>query len=168
MCYENLRNLFKPNEVRVLFVGESRPAKGNFFYMGNSNLARYTRLAFESALGKQFPDMLSFLYCFSKSLFFLDDLCPEPVNHLPNWERHAQHLENIPLLAERLAEAQPSYLIVTPMAICAAVEEAVNLSGIELLDQCVLPFPAQGHQQEYVNQLTEFLNQIEINSIFTC
>ena len=168
MCYENLRTLFRPENVRVLFVGESRPVNGTFFYLGNSNLANFTRQTFEFVLGKQFPDALSFLYCFSKSGCFLDDLCPEPVNHLPNGERHAQHLENIPLLAERLAEYQPRYLIVTPMRIGDAVAEAVNLSGIEPLAQCVLPFPAQGHQQQYVNQLTEFLNMIEIKSIFTC
>ncbi len=168
MCYENLRNLFRPENIRVLFVGESRPANGTFFYLGNSNLASFTRQAFESALEKQFPDIISFLYCFSKSGCFLDDLCPEPVNNLPPNERHAQRLGNIPLLAERLAEYQPQFLIVTPMSIHNSVAEAVNLSGIEPLEHCTLPFPAMNHQHQYVTLLTEFLNQIEIKSIFTC
>ena len=36
--YENLRNHYKPDKVEVLFVGESRPQGGTFFYQGDSTL----------------------------------------------------------------------------------------------------------------------------------
>jgi hypothetical protein len=35
---ESLRQSYRPQQVRVLFVGESPPAGGTFFYRANSNL----------------------------------------------------------------------------------------------------------------------------------
>ena len=48
--YENLRNNYKPNNVDVLFVGESRPQGGTFFYQENSALYRETKKAFNQYL----------------------------------------------------------------------------------------------------------------------
>lgn len=41
--YENLRSYYKPSNVEILFVGESRPHGGAFFYLGNSALYRETK-----------------------------------------------------------------------------------------------------------------------------
>ncbi|MBI4361594.1 MAG: hypothetical protein HY558_00310 [Euryarchaeota archaeon] len=58
---ERVRRDFKPDKVRVLFVGESPPAMGGFFYKVD-RLTRFTREAFykvygdEVGCGKQFLD----------------------------------------------------------------------------------------------------------------
>ena len=49
---ESKRREYKPSNTLVLFVGESPPANGTFFYCGDSNLAWYTREAFEAAFGE--------------------------------------------------------------------------------------------------------------------
>ncbi|MEW6230545.1 MAG: hypothetical protein AB1700_21080, partial [Bacillota bacterium] len=60
---EQKRQNYQPRDVRVLLIGESPPANGTFFYSGNSNLARYTREAFEAVFGS-FGDMTEFLDAF--------------------------------------------------------------------------------------------------------
>jgi len=36
--YKALRLSYKPPQIKVLYVGESRPQNGTFFYLGNSIL----------------------------------------------------------------------------------------------------------------------------------
>ena len=80
---ERLRRRYRPQRIRLLFVGESAPAGGTFFYAENSTLYFETREAF----AKQFREELanrSFLDFFRGLGCYLDDLCLEPVNHLPD------------------------------------------------------------------------------------
>ena len=53
MTTEELRRRYRPETVRALFVGESPPAGGTFFYAANSNLYRFTEQAFRAALGQK-------------------------------------------------------------------------------------------------------------------
>src|SRR4051812_20336030 len=47
---ERTRRKYKPDDIRVLFIGESPPAGGEFFYLANSALYYATRQAFETAI----------------------------------------------------------------------------------------------------------------------
>ena len=44
---EELRRRYQPKEVKVLFIGESPPARGTFFYKGDSPLFTHTQSMFE-------------------------------------------------------------------------------------------------------------------------
>jgi hypothetical protein len=74
---ELIRKRYLTKEVRVLFVGESPPAGGTFFYAANSNLYFATEEAFVAALpaleGKDFLEEFRRLGC------YLDDLCLDAV-----------------------------------------------------------------------------------------
>jgi hypothetical protein len=65
----------------VLFVGESPPAGGAFFYRANSKLYDATREAFETATPalRREDDVLA---AFQRLGCYLDDLCLAPVNHV--------------------------------------------------------------------------------------
>jgi hypothetical protein len=88
---EPLRLDFLPDDVRLLFLGESPPAGGTFFYLANSKLCEATKEAFRSAL----PDQVrgpNFLVRFAELGCYLDDLCLEPVNHpssTTHWRRQS-------------------------------------------------------------------------------
>jgi hypothetical protein len=73
---ERLRRRFRPEKVRILFVGESPPASGRFFYQADSGLYRATRQAFLKA----FPDLRerNFLESFRDLGCYLVDLCEPP------------------------------------------------------------------------------------------
>jgi hypothetical protein len=52
---EDLRARYRPRDVDVLFIGESPPAGGTFFYAANSNLYYATEEAFRRGV----PEILS-------------------------------------------------------------------------------------------------------------
>lgn len=109
---EELRARYKPAPVRVLFVGESPPVGGTFFYAGDSKLFFATKTAFERALGN-LPDA-DFREAFRSLGCYLDDLCLRPVNHLKltspeqKRERLAERRAGEAALAERMRELNPS------------------------------------------------------------
>ena len=96
---ERLRRRFQPPVVRVLFVGESPPAGGTFFYSANSILYEATKEAFLRGVPKLVRGA-NFLERFRAIGCYLDDLCPEPVNQ---WK-----LTNPLAKKKRLARARPT------------------------------------------------------------
>jgi len=76
---EKARLNFKPKNIRFLFIGESMPSGGTFFYFENSNLYNYTKEAFLKNFN--WPNK-EFLKYFMSNGFYLDDLCQEPINQL--------------------------------------------------------------------------------------
>lgn len=157
---EAKRREYQPPVVRVLFIGESAPANGTFFYYGNSNLAKYTREAFEAVFGK-FNDMSQFLDTFRERGCYLVDLCSEPVNQLSNKspQRRAVRESGVSPLSAFMRELQPKPRVM--VVVMKAIEKYVRRAAkdAELADSplFVLPFPVRGHQGEYVRRLSELL-----------
>ncbi len=164
MDAEEARSYYRPETIRLLFVGESAPAGGTFFYFGNSGFTRYTRRSFEEGLGLQFESNTAFLEAFRDSGCWLDDISLEPVNHLSRSERKALLWDQTPGFRERLAAACPDYLVVSLKSIVPFVEEA--LSQVSRPPKVhYLPFPGNGHQREYMDQLAEILQQAKAEGI---
>jgi hypothetical protein len=82
---ERLRREFRPEAVRLLFIGESPPASGRFFYRSDSGLYRAMREVFQ-VIDASITDS-TFLKVFQESGCYLFDLCPEPVDRLDATER---------------------------------------------------------------------------------
>jgi hypothetical protein len=158
--FERLRESYRPSPVRALFIGESRPANGSFFYAGNSRLSRYTQQAFSAVYGS-ISDPGSFLDFFRDSGCYLIDACKEPVNNLPGPERAAARTAGEDGLASAIAELQPKAIIVVMKAIKQLVTRAVSRANLELPLIRVLPFPAQNHEREYVSELVLVLRELK-------
>jgi hypothetical protein len=94
--YEVLRAEFRPQRIKVLFIGESRPVNGTFFYLGDSRLARYTR----EAMGDERGSLYTFLKRFQSLGCYLLDLCSEPVNGLAPTERRNARKHGVQTLGE--------------------------------------------------------------------
>jgi hypothetical protein len=153
---ELLRAEYRPPQVRVLFVGESPPANGAFFYLGNSNLSRYTAEAFASVYGS-YPSPQAFLTDFQKRGCYLIDLCPDPVNRLSKPQRRAARRAGIPGLAAALRELRPARIVVVMKTIEDSVLAARDRAGFTTVPLAALPFPAQGNQRRYVEGLIALL-----------
>lgn len=156
---ERSRQAHRPAPVRVLFVGESPPANATFFYFGDSNLARSTREAFDQVYD-QTTDPQQFLKAFSERGFYLVDLCQTPVDRLSKRARRAEHRAGVEELAAMLRELRPDRIVVVMKAIEPAVMQAVESAGLLGIPVDILPFPAQGHQHEYVARLVALLKRI--------
>ena len=78
MEIEVARAHYRPKQITTLFVGESAPYSGAFFYYGNSAMTRHMQRAVELVLGAS----SNFLESFKAYGWYLDDLVLTPVNHL--------------------------------------------------------------------------------------
>ena len=152
---EEVRSRFQPCQIGVLFVGESPPQNGTFPYLKNSNLFRYTREAFCEALGACFTD--GFLDNFRDNGCFLEDLCGEPVNKLSKRKKKRACQDAVGKLVLKLQAAQPSAVICVMRRISPIVQQALRVAGFASLPFWSVPFPAQGHQREYVRELVQIL-----------
>lgn len=145
---EAQRQLFRPERISVLFVGESAPAGGTFFYFANSVLYRGLHQALFEKLGM--PS--DFLSAFSKAGYYLDDLVLIPAN----WERPADrrrlHRQYILSLTDRLKEYQPAAIVSLLKSIGKAVEQARELSGLRV-PHYIVSFPGNGRQVDFHREM---------------
>jgi len=157
MDIEKIRQSYRPLKVRILFIGESPPASGRFFYV-SSNMTNHTRKAFEMACGTTFKDEADFLGYFKKSGCYLDDLSHLPVNKLEHKERRQILQGCVPLLGQRIVEMDPEVIVVVLKRLERYVREAINQSGRQF-ELHVLPFPGVGHQNRYIDGLRGILKK---------
>lgn len=157
--YEKQRRQFMPERVRILFVGESRPDQGTFFYFADSLLYETTKDAFYSAardlLAKQ-----NFLRSFAGLDCYLDDLCPHPVNKLPPPERDEAREAGVQPLAARIAKYQPDVVIVVLEGIARHVRRALKEARMAPEVVATLPFPTRKHRERYTTGLARLLREL--------
>lgn len=157
-AYENLRNQFKPDNVDVLFVGESRPQGGTFFYQSNSALYRETKKAFDEF----FREDIFTLNRFKDGECWLYDICEDPVNGLDDHERKKEIHLNIPKLIKTIETLNPKTIIV-----CKKKFVELEIRNSSIMDNFYegesiffLPFPGQGNQRTYREGLVKALGVI--------
>jgi hypothetical protein len=163
---EEVRLQFKPEDIRMLYVCESAPASGVFFYCGNSGFTRYTRRAFETGLNRSFASNESFLSFFKETGCWLDDISYVPVNKLSPTDRKTHLKKQTPAFAQRLNAANPTYLIVTLKSITSYVDSALEQVAVRPIVR-YLPFPGNSHQTKYMNQLCEILKEANGNGVLS-
>jgi hypothetical protein len=145
--FEKLRNYYRPDDIEILFVGESRPQSGTFFYNEDSNLYRETKKAFNEYFGEN----IFTLDAFKNWNCWLYDICKNPVNGLPDKERRAEIRRNITRLEKFIESVNPKYIIVCKKSF---VMDEIHTSNImnryrEKETIFFLPFPSNGRQREY-------------------
>jgi hypothetical protein len=159
--YEELRNRYKPESTRVLFVGESRPNGGTFFFNGNSNLYRHTRKAFETTFGQIYVDARAFLTAFSGAGFWLADLCPDPVDGLKGTPRRDVCTAGEPALGRLLTQLRPHTVIGVKLDLKSHIQRAITLAGDKPPVLHVLPFPLYQWAVRYEFELVQILSGIK-------
>jgi hypothetical protein len=150
---EELRKSFHPRCVTTLFVGESAPESGRFFYKGDSSLFR--------AMKRAFGNQEAFLQDFQKKGFYLDDLVLTPINKLEKHERSRLRKEAVPELAKRLIEYKPRAVVVVMKAILPVVRKAMGVAGISFEPFCV-PHPAFGNWARFHSAMTKIINDLPV------
>ncbi|HWY60445.1 MAG TPA: hypothetical protein VNW15_00950 [Rhizomicrobium sp.] len=149
---EAIRMQFRPRRITTLFVGESAPASGDFFYYGNSNMLRYMKKAVESVFGGSDD----FLGTFKSYGWYLDDLVLTPVNQLNPKERRKRCWSAKTGLTARIAEYQPA-AIVSLMVGIEKIVEAASLEVKSTASRFSVPFPGNGQQTRFHSKMIEIL-----------
>lgn len=163
---EQLRRTYQPDRTIVLFVGESPPARGSFFYAADSELYRATRDAFLEVL----PDSgkCEFLTYFASIGCYLEDLSHEPVNQLVDrrdgsWQRRLEaRREGEQRLAKTLASLRPRVIIALLKGIESNVERAAKIAGCTSVERHTLTYPSRWHKHRvaYHRELTALVRDL--------
>jgi hypothetical protein len=137
---ERLRESYRPERVRVLFVGEAPPASGAFFYRRDSGLYR----ALSTTFAEAFPRLRGrdFLAAFRDLGCYLVDLCGRPVDRLGPRERREARRMGEARLAEAMRRLRPLAIVVLLRSIdenCVRAEEMAAWSGLRI----VVPYPGR-------------------------
>ena len=140
---ESLRKRFRPSRVKILFVGESPPASGRFFYQADSGLYRAIRDCFRQA----FPelDATSFLIAFRELDCYLVDLCGQPVDRLTKARRRNYCHAGEARLAGMLRRLRPEIVVTLVKSIAANVRRAA--AQAEWPGEPIeVPYPGRWHR----------------------
>lgn len=137
---EHLRRRYRPDQVRILFVGEAPPVSGRFFYRSDSGLYRAVRDTFLEA----FPSLPTneFLEVFRDLGCYLVDLCGEPVDHLARSVRTNICGTGEVRLARTIRTLCPTVIVTLVRSIRASVRRAQQMAdwtGLHL----ELPYPGR-------------------------
>ena len=152
-----LRESYRPERTKILFVGESSPAGGTHFYRADSNLFRATQEAFVAAFGSDVvSDGPRFLREFQDRGCWLVDLADRPVNRLPDAERQVLVSQGVAKLAETISETEPEHVVAIKATIDDEVQAAMEVAGSDA-DLLALPFPVRQWRSVYVRRLGEAL-----------
>lgn len=164
---ESLRKKFRPERIRVLFVGESPPASGRFFYAANSRLYAATVEAFTRFV----PDLCAgdFLQNFKSLGCFLVDLLDEPINHLQTLRRLEMRILGVRALVgwlKSLPDDQPTAAIAVMKEIKPYVREALDLADRRRVRLDEVPFPYDDDvSQSYADSLGKLLVTMSRNNV---
>jgi hypothetical protein len=144
---EDVRADYRPQRILTLFVGESAPHSGKFFYLGNTPLKRYM----QQALGLDGVD--DFLDCFKAMGWYLDDLVLTPIDHIENRaERMAMWKAAQPSLAKRIKEYRPQAILPFVSGIVPVVKAVAGSVPVY-----PMPFPGHGHQRRFLEEMRRIL-----------
>ena len=141
---EAVRAQYRPERIITLFVGESTPYSGAFFYCGDSAMFRHMRRAVELVLGESD----NFLKTFKAYGWYLDDLVLTPMNQLTKSQRKAKCLDAQKSLANQIAAYQPEAIVSVLMLIKPFVDAAAISAGSNA-PRYAVPFPGMGQQGRF-------------------
>ena len=158
---EELRKDWNPQNVRVrikvLFVGESPPKSGRFFYDRNTALYYATFCAFSRVFGVSEPEFLEF---FQKSGCYLHDVLKVPGQKITDVDKSTlnQAKED---LKNFIRNTRPDVVIVIHRGVYRRIEEILSQLRKEGIIKSFysLPFPTR-YFNEYVEGLCNVLNEL--------
>jgi len=150
--YETVRAKRQPDTVLCVFVGESRPDSGKFFYNGDSILYFAMRDALKDHLSVRSSDPEAFLDAFQAAGYFLDDLVSSPINKLAHSLRIDARKCGIAGLASRLRSYSPRFVVSVGKSWAAEVTEAIRRSSIDT-QMDMVAFPREAGKSAFVDDM---------------
>lgn len=153
---EITRLKYRPTRITTVFVGESAPASGDFFYFRRSELYRSMKASMETAALGGSGDFLEHFKSFG---WYLDDLVLMPVNRgLSDSERNKACRAAQPCLAKRIAEYQPRAIV--SLLLAARVKKSVYTSVAEACNSAdcyAVHFPGNGWQKHFRSDMERII-----------
>lgn len=166
--HQELRDSFKPEIIKVLFIAEAPPENDTFFYSAKSFLYGYTKQVFYEFFKEEIDSSSVFLKFFQNKGCFLDDLCHQPKTFKEIRSNKESYIKG---LKERLELYKPRAVIITTIRIVDFVKTAIACSNLKnyLNNDLIFPlyFAGNGWQNKYMSGLRSVLNDLILKNILT-
>ena len=159
MDTEAIRQTYRPDQIHILFVGESPPDGGKFFYV-ESQMTTHMANVIASVFSKSFKSAEAFLKFFKDERCYLDDLCLTPVNGLTEYERAREVNASIEPYANRIKKYKPQYIIAVLKKIEKQVRQSAHIAQFDDARVFAVPFAGNGQQGRFKKDLTLILTRI--------
>jgi len=166
--YLSLRNQYKPVTLKLIFVCESPPASGKYFYDKTGCIAEHLfRAMTRDILGYDARDKEDGLRAFQAAGYFLVDATYAQVDKgLTEAERDSIILRGYPQLEEDLLGLDPQRrapLILVKKNVCEILGPRLATNGFRVLNEGqVVYYPSTGNQKKFRSQMSAiFLKGIE-------
>lgn len=159
--YVDLREVYRPRRLRHIFVMESPPCSGKYFYDENGRTGEPLFVAMMKMMGRAPNDKREGLLWFKDCGYLLMDATYQPVNKgLSDRRRSQMILDDFNALVEDLLVVNPrkkTPLILVKANICRLLAPRLVEAGFDVLNNgAVLPFPASGQQNVFHRELAKF------------
>lgn len=159
--YAELRELYRPSDVRILFVGESPPAAGDneeprFFYSpklsAHDNLYRgIAEALYGTTRAFDVKEKAETLAKFKEDGYWLIDALDSPINLLSRGERRDALKAATPQLVKKCVALAPRDGVIICHGLvykCAAL--SIREEGLRILHDSPLPFPARQWRPKFI------------------
>lgn len=168
--YKTLRNRFKPDKIKLIFLLESPPVSGSYFYDPNSLEHEWLFKAMMKIIGYKFIEFNANtkfvgLNAFKEKEYLLIDASYKPVNQINDKNlRNIAIMEEFEVLMKELEELKALEknipIILVKANIFALFNSCLKSKGFNIINEgIVVPFPSHGQQGRFHQR---------INEIFTC
>jgi hypothetical protein len=159
--YLRFRNQYIPPIIKVVFVLESPPTSGLYFYNRDGALSEpLFRAMMKDVLEISPASKEEGLQEFASRGFFSIDATYTPINHSKGKERNAVILRDFPLLIEALREYAPpeTGIVLVKANVCELLEARLIQAGFNVLNRgAVIPFPSTGQQSRFAERVRKVL-----------
>lgn len=166
--YDELRALYRPDEVRVLLVAESPPDPGEgplrFFYdstlvTGGDNLYRgVAEAVYGNEPAVDVNDKVAVLRCLQRDGFWLIDAVQHSINKLKRPARRDAIRSAAPELVARIQTLAPTRgVVICHGGVFDEVAPLLPAEGVHLLHDAMLPFPMAGGRKPIIRGLRQAL-----------
>ncbi|MFH0796971.1 MAG: hypothetical protein V2A65_07955 [Candidatus Omnitrophota bacterium] len=165
MQYKKLRNAYKPDSIRAVFVLESPPKSGKFFYNPEGKTTESLFKAMMELIGyapkdQQKQDGLKEFK--SRGLIIVDAIYM-PVNGMKKKERNNRIIGKYKVLLQDLNALIPGKrtpLILVKANICRLLEKRLKKDGFTVANEgIVVYFPSGRQQGKFRKQIASVLNK---------
>ncbi len=166
--YLRLRNKYLPNKLKYIFVLESPPALGKYFYDESGKISEPLFKAMMELLAFNPKNKGEGLRLFQKNGYFLVDATYQPVNKLKGKKRTDVVLCHFRELVEDLKKLRADRqipIILVKANICRMLDRRLTQEGFVVQNKgVVVPFPSNGWQKRFLEQINKFHKVAKISA----
>lgn len=159
--YLRLRNEYLPETLKLIFILESPPISGKYFYDKTGNKAEPLFNEMMKAIGCEPIDKEDGLQFFKNKGYFLVDSTYKPVNNLNRKVRDNTILSDFSELLADLRSITPdkkSPIVLVKVNVCQLLEIRLISEGFIVLNKGnVVPFPSTGQQKRFQAAICKIL-----------